>query len=837
MRRTAVIILIILVLIALCSSEISARGSLFEVRDVYWEEPLVLGAVNSLAVELKFLGESASLDLNATLKVFDVAGTTLESSSTYAGYIGSGGTIKLVFNLSIPENARSSYYIAKLELNYTAVSVSGFEEHEFQVGFLGEPSFSLELVDGTAVKGKLNTVRLRLEVYSTPARAVEIRVTSASPFITIVGTNIFNFGLMEVGDVKYINVTMMVDSTAGDSGAITVTISYADFQKNPQSTTVTLGFSIKTYSLPSFAAYVYPKTLISGKISDVVITLENIGAGLAREVFITLSPAGGGVGVLEGMSAYVSRLSPGGVYSFRALMRADRGFSGTTTLRLSVSYLDEGGDRRHVSLALSIEVARSDIPVLMIETPASPLTAGKECEIALRVRNVGGEEAQEVVIDFLSSENLFILRQSRCYFKVIRSGEALDIRVKAFISKAAGGAVVLNARLRYRDPYGNEFSDGLSIALRVESPPRPNLEVATLNNTIGANQLNRVIVAVRNNGPGRALNVTLALTSLSAEAASVVGSSSRCLGVLNPGSESYATYEVFVQPKVYGAIQLVAALSYEDELGKRYEKVFTLGFRVEGEHKLAVVQTYTKPSVVFPGDKLVRVYVVLANIGDYVARNLEVEFRGNAWIRPSTASSAGVLIPYLPVGQTFTALFLVDISEETPPGNHILELVSNNTKLAFQLTVLEKALFRAWNFTSLSVFPGARGVKVMLVVKNISNTTATEVRVDIFSPFLTGSTSTYVGEMRSQESRLVVFEVDVSTEAPLGTLPLEVRITWTQEGRKMHQTSTLVLEVYRKRSLLKEYGWIFLVFIIALIVILVLKNRERIAGILESFKG
>jgi len=234
-------------------------------------------------------------------------------------------------------------------------------------------------------------------------------------------------------------------------------------------------------------------------------------------------------------------------------------------------------------------------------------------------------------------------------------------------------------------------------------------------------------------------------------------------------------------------LTLALAASYSSSDGRSFRDLRALGFEVHGDWELSIASAVTVPPVVFPSDKLVRLAVTLVNSGDYMARNVEVRFLGNEWVKPSAASGAEAFIPYLPVGQAATLYFLADVSESAPVGNHKLAVNASGRLLYFTVTVLEKASFSVRNVTSLEVERGGRGYRLVYEIENTSNSTAEDVRVEIFSPFVTGTTSVYLGTLTSRERKLVTFEVNIDQSAPLGELPIDVRVSWTQETRGLSQ--------------------------------------------------
>jgi hypothetical protein len=391
-----------------------------------------------------------------------------------------------------------------------------------------------------------------------------------------------------------------------------------------------------------------------------------------------------------------------------------------------------------------------------------------------------------------------VLEAARVRVRRVEAGRSVEIPFTVRAAPTESSATI-TFRLQYYDESGERYADALQVSFNVTRGD-PSITLTPLNRTLYPNRVNRVVVLVRNAGSAEARNVTVALTSQSPEIGAVVGPSTVNLGSLAAGASAEVAFDVFVQPKVYGALQLVAAASYSAVDGRAFRDLYALGFEVHGDWELSVASVVTVPPVVFPGDKLVRLAVTLVNSGDYMARNVEVRFLGGEWVKPSTASGAEAFIPYLPVGQAVTLYFLADVSDGAPLGNHKLAINASGRLLYFTLTVLEKASFRIRNVTSLEVERGGRGYKLVYEVENTSNSTAEDMRIEMFSPFVKGTTSVYLGTLSARERKLASFEVDVDSTAPVGELPIDVRVSWTQEGRSLSQYVRSALYVREPRG-------------------------------------
>jgi hypothetical protein len=615
----------------------------------------------------------------------------------------------------------------------------------------------------------------------------------------VLGGSLSREGLAGVGERLALPLSVIVDSAAGDSVALTVTVSYEDFTRNPGTQSVTIGFqAVRAKGLPFFACSLSPSRVVSGQRYQMYLYLTNTGPSAARDVKVSVSSLSPGVAVLSGSSASLGDFAPGETKAVPLLVRADRTAVGVAQLQLTLTYYDEYGDARTSAVSVGFEVARSPSPLLAVKLLNGTLPYGLNSRLVVSVVNLGDAAAVDVSVDAAPGAGVYVLEAARVRVRRVEAGRSVEIPFTVRAAPTESSATI-TFRLQYYDESGERYADALQVSFNVTRSD-PSVTLTPLNRTLYPNRVNRVVVLVRNAGSAEARNVTVALTSQSPEIGAVVGPSTVNLGSLAAGASAEVAFDVFVQPKVYGALQLVAAASYSAVDGRSFRDLYALGFEVHGDWELSVASLVTVPPVVFPGDKLVRLAVTLVNSGDYMARNVEVRFLGGEWVKPSTASGAEAFIPYLPVGQAVTLYFLADVSDGAPLGNHKLAINASGRLLYFTLTVLEKASFRIRNVTSLEVERGGRGYKLVYEVENASNSTAEDVRIEIFSPFAKGTTSVYLGTLSARERKLASFEVDVDSIAPVGELPIDVRVSWTQEGRSLSQYVRSALYVREPRG-------------------------------------
>jgi len=412
-------------------------------------------------------------------------------------------------------------------------------------------------------------------------------------------------------------------------------------------------------------------------------------------------------------------------------------------------------------------------------------------------------------------------------------GHAWHVHVQVFVEAGEARATSFRVTVSYSDQKGRGYTQNLALGLRVSSPPGPDLEIRAFNDTLVPNRVNRLVFRVENVGEDVAKDITVSFYS-QVEFMSVLGVGSFKKDELKPGQLWNITVSVFVQPRVYGAASLYVVATYSDSRGAEAQEASQVGFRVEGAAELAISKVVYMPPAVMPGDRYVFLMVILTNIGDYVAKEVELELLGlPGVVKPSYAGAGEAMIPYMPVGYVANVTFLVDVAEDAKPGFYEVPLQVRHDGLSYTLevplTVREKAAFRVVKLEfSPKPYPGAKGVRVVIELQNIANVTAQEVRISLVSAYVRGVTSLLLGDMMGGERRVAVLEVDFDEASPL-KLEFELQVSWRQGERSLTDTMrcSTELQVPSKWPEAREIAiWAGLVALGAAISFAVMKVRR-----------
>jgi len=533
------------------------------------------------------------------------------------------------------------------------------------------------------------------------------------------------------------------------------------------------------------------------------VVLENVGNAAVENVTAKLDLTNMTVSEEVVNDSFTGTLQPGQMVYFTFDVDVpDYAKASYYNFTLSLEYIQDGS-KKTCELPDAIPVTINGAPDLSVACNTTKLLANVENGLRISVTNVGDGVARKVGVSVTSITGMTIVGVNSFTKDLMLPGETWNVTVTVI---PRGQPVSLRVGVSYQDQRSVASLETFIVGFDVGTTVENLVEVTPLNDTLTPNSENVVVLSVENVGEKALENVTVALYS-QAEAAVVLGSNTRRIDLLEVGSSENVTFSVFIQPGVCGAIPVAVQVTFIDEDGRSYQQFHTVGYTVEGYASIKVSKTVYTPAIVFPGDQFVVVELYLTNVGDYYAENVEVIYpEVPGLVKASYAGSNEAVVPYLPVGEVASVVFMVDVCEGAEPGWHKIPLSVSHDGLNYtvdvMLTVREKARFTVSDVVlSGKPTPGMRGVRITMKLSNEAGAGAEDVVVSVVSPYVTGSTVSNIGTMGANSSAVAVFEVDFDENTPPGTLEVEVTVSWTQEGRTLSQSLTVPIEVYEKHSL------------------------------------
>jgi len=270
-----------------------------------------------------------------------------------------------------------------------------------------------------------------------------------------------------------------------------------------------------------------------------------------------------------------------------------------------------------------------------------------------------------------------------------------------------------------------------------------------------------------------------------------------------PAGQSYTLkYTLSIDPKAQeGMYQYALQLSYSSarELQQINTTVMVTVPIWRGDLHVQGVQT--NPTKIYPDSKAVEVTVTIANSGQGLAKNVQLDLILIPPFSPSSSGSTEIFLGNLPAGQTTSANFIVDIAENATFGQYSLSLVqeTENQQIPIgqvPLYVAEKVKFDIVSVTPSTVHVGDSGDVIAVAIRNAGSVKADSVRVELrVGNFFTGTLTDFLGTMLANETKVAFFTVDIDSKAEPGNYTIDLRFDWTQDNNSLDHTYNLVLTV------------------------------------------
>ncbi|MCS7103485.1 MAG: hypothetical protein NZ992_06360, partial [Candidatus Korarchaeum sp.] len=771
-----------------------SEASYVVLRDSYWEGlTVILGTNNAFIVEFSSLYNGILSDFKATLMIYDFVSSTYSTSSSYIGSIFRNQSLYLRFNVTVPSNAYASHYKADLTLSFRADGVPQAQRIPLFVTIQGEPKLRCD-ISGNVRPGWPAILYLSMSnLGDGVARNVVVSLTPTTIGVQVASP--LEIGIVNPMESRRIPFVAYIGDNIDEAVTITATVTWgAQVGPGGQYTTTqtleVLETESKGLKLSTKNYYLDP-----GRINTIILSVENEGNEWAYRTRLSLQ-APPGAAVMGSSSFDLGDLAPSKVTFIPINLSLNSLESGPIQVLATLEWLDSGGEQRTSSLTLGFYVRVPEGPYLVVLSDTKVLKPGVPEPVRIILKNEGQEVARRLRMSLVPSKDLALLSEAGFDLGDIEPGGILEISALLYAANISYGSLILTTELSYLDEHDSVRNQVIPITFITEPPKQPLLMITLLNPELETDETSVLEVEIRNEG-GVARDLRVELAFPSPELGSLVGAGRAYIDSLDRGESAIRNFTLYLSPKAYGAVQLIARLNYRDESGVEHLDVTTLGVKASGQPRIEVAHVSTIPTPVYPGDSNIKLIVLVTNLGNYIAKDLRLNITSlPRSVEPSYSGSDTFLIPALPPGGNVEVRFLLNVREEAEPGRYDLKLISRYGETTLPLQIDEKAYFRLVEFSvSGKPKPGDRGVRISFTLRNEARVDTSDTVVEVITPYLTGTTSLALGDIPGRSNSSAVIEVDIDKQAPL-EVPLDIRVSWKQEGRSLSQTikTTLMLQ-------------------------------------------
>ena len=394
----------------------------------------------------------------------------------------------------------------------------------------------------------------------------------------------------------------------------------------------------------------HPSPIVAGQPFELFLELHNSGSARAEHIVVTFASDGF---VPEATSSVkpIPPLDPGASYELGILMRAHAQLkSGTHELAARLDYNDPYGLSYTSQEVIGVGVigGSSVEPRLLIErlaTEPTVLAPGTEFEMALRVRNVGGGEAKNVLITPKPGSIFTPMGTGGAKpLASLKAGWAITVTLRMVVSQGAEpGTYSQGFLLECEDLEGNRHSTSQDIGLTVspQATDRPQLLITGFRSdphVLYPGDIFAFSLTLQNVGRGDARRVLLTLGREQLAGGQGGGiaqgvfvpleSTNVCyVPYLSVGTGITITRRMMVNGTAGpGAYMLSAELEYEDTEGKKYSSTQVVSLLVARRVDLRI--RLTQPITQAVVGEEVPLYLEVLNAGLDTVNVTTMEVKG-----------------------------------------------------------------------------------------------------------------------------------------------------------------------------------------------------------------
>ncbi len=318
------------------------------------------------------------------------------------------------------------------------------------------------------------------------------------------------------------------------------------------------------------------------------------------------------------------------------------------------------------------------------------------------------------------------------------------------------------------------------------------------------------------------------------------------IGIVPAGEYNLNTITASVYPNVTPGIYYIkASLHYFDTSTIEYIPVLISSPQLS-------LNVITIPPQIFPGYFDVRVEAIILNHGSGIAQNAFIYLKSPFKVVSENNISLGAI----PSGVPINATFLINVPNSTKPGNYSLTFIikydGGELEKTINITVYCKANIVIENVIYPTINPGSSKVPITIILKNIGNATACNVKVilgssNVIAPHVSTSnplealtaSEQEIGNLKPDQEVNVTYIVDISSGVSPGYYPFSIILVWNQTGSlyplaqtdesTIHVSPTLLSQItsYDIVSIPVIYVIIFVIIIIIIIAIFAARRRSK----------
>jgi len=643
------------------------------------------------------------------------------------------------------------------------------------------------------------------------------------PFVTLGTGSVIKLSAINASSKASSLISLSVDKEA-KTGAykLSYTLFYTDEFRGLHNSSGTFGIIVG--GVPSLAiskVVIDPIDVRPGSDVKMRVSVANIGTETAYDVSVTLT---GQTGEFTSTLAFLGVINRGSVDEAVFGISIPIGStSGTRSINITATYRSPQNQlytekRLYTFIVFPIGAPQIKISEFSLD-PMAPLMPGSTATLRIKIFNIGLDRATDVSIAMsgdttgLSSSSTYIGELG------VESTKLIEFNLKLGRT-AAPGTFLITVKVTYSDSFGHNYIESQNYEYRIYPVGAPELKIQGINilplKLVPGTEAT-LTVSLINVGTGTAKDVTIDISGWTkgfSTLSTYIGSISPSINGADKNVELFGLSIPYNMSS--GTYSFVLKISYLDDYGKRYVGTYPYEFTVFqiGTPDVKIQSVHTLPLKLTQGVNG-SINVILTNIGDGIAKDIVVRISDSSTMLTSTFGYAGRLDP----NKNSTVSFSISVPKTAKQGTYNLTIAlryddSSGLKYddsePFAISVFKAPLpiVKIQNilYDPTDLSQGTKGMATIFL-ENVGETQARDISVRIsggaYSVKPTSSTASrtsdffstdtfYVGVIDPGKTATVILNLDISTNAEIGTYLLRLAMTYRDSIDQTYQSSTFI---------------------------------------------
>ncbi len=518
-------------------------------------------------------------------------------------------------------------------------------------------------------------------------------------------------------------------------------------------------------------------TVKPGYPATAYLELYNEGDGVARDVRARITPASPNVQASSPID--VGMLNPGDKRNFSITLYIGDTADEAVTVTVTVTWVSQTGIGGQFTCTQALKVSEMPPKGLRVDTNDTYLEPGKVNEIHLLVRNLGREDAYRVSLAVQSPPNAAVQGDNKFSLGDLSPGESKCVVIDMYISPSSSGPMEVSSILEWYDLGSEHHSESSILGFYVKVKPGPFLVAYSDKRVLTPGTQEIVDIMLRNEGNETAKSIRVSF--IPSKDLAVLSASGVQLDELAPGEGADVSLLLSTPNVSYGGLALTLQLSYLDENDRIKEQIIPLSFITQSPSTplISIAPLDTELTV----DEVNGLRLKIKNEGGQ-ASDLVIKISLPSLELGSVVGEDYAYIDHLDRGESVIRNFSVYLSPKAYGAVQFLAQVSykdgagisHQGILSFGVRAVGRPQIEVAHVSTIPspIYPGDLNVKLMVVITNVGNYVAKNLRVNltpiegVLKPSSPGSNTFIIPALPPNQAVDVTFLVDIDSLAKPG---------------------------------------------------------------------